>query len=149
MSGLATVATAHEVRSFRLYNLIHNHYWHVRHLQSIIPLSYDKKLNFTTLRFPSGPCNFWVFTSHAIATCTLELGLGYVSLFVWWAAFQSVAVDLQFGFPSYTIANLTYSLSSHLDSTKVVVTATFVLLVWLNCLGVPAMCFPCPVTLIE
>ena len=35
----------------------------------------------------------------------------------------------------WTIANLTYSLSSHLDSTKVVVTATFVLLVRMRCLG--------------
>ena len=101
MSGLATVAQAHEVRRFRLLNLIHNHYWHVRHLQSIIPLSYDKKLNFTTLRFPSGPCNFWVFTSHVIATCTLELVLGFISLFVGWVALQSVAVGLNFGLSSF------------------------------------------------
>ena len=54
MSGLATVVKAHEVRIIRLHKYIHNHSWHIRHLQSIIPHSYDKKLNFTMLRFPSG-----------------------------------------------------------------------------------------------
>ena len=88
MIGLATVVKAHEVRILRLRNFIHNHYWRVRHLQSIIPHSYDTKLNFTSLRFPSGLGNFWFCCNRCDlsvpTTCTLALTRGGIPSFCLW-----------------------------------------------------------------
>ena len=129
MSGISTSCLDHDFRRSRSHEFILNHYWQVRYAHSITSRTYTPHLVIATfclfsrqgdsLVFRNGDCSVPLglslgFTHRVLTTCILELVLGCYSPIVYWNASQSVAVGLNVGFLPYTIANLTYSLSSHL-----------------------------------
>ena len=142
MSGISTSCLDHDFIRSRLHEFIHNHYWQIRHSQSITPRTYAHHLVIATfcLLTPAGRLPGFkeggLFSSFGTLLCFLLTGCSrhafsswcWVAtlLIVYWNASQSVAVDLNVGFFPYSIANLAYSLSSHSGQHQSqLVTATF------------------------